>query len=64
MPDEFVDEQALVGSEQRIRERYRAWADSGVTGLHIGTSQPAAIELMADIALTASPSGWPGDEAR
>ena len=57
VPDEFVDEQALVGTASRIRERYRAWADSGVTGLHIGTSQPAAIELMADIALTAEPAG-------
>jgi F420-dependent oxidoreductase-like protein len=56
VPDEFVDEQALVGSQQRIRERYRAWADSGVTGLHIGTSQAAAIELMADIALSAEPA--------
>jgi len=57
VPDDFIDEQALVGSEKRIRERYHAWADSGITGLHIGTSQPAAIELMADIALTGEPAG-------
>jgi F420-dependent oxidoreductase-like protein len=57
VPDDFVDEQALVGTPDRIRERYRPWADSGITGLHIGTSQAAAIELMADIAQTAEPAG-------
>jgi F420-dependent oxidoreductase-like protein len=56
VPDEFVDEQALVGSQKRIRERYRPWADCGITGLHIGTSQQAAVELMADIVLAAEPS--------
>jgi F420-dependent oxidoreductase-like protein len=60
VPDDFVDEQALVGPEKRIRERYQAWADSGITGLRIGTGQPAAIELMADIALTARPAGPAG----
>jgi F420-dependent oxidoreductase-like protein len=55
VPDDFVDEQALVGTESRIRERYRAWADCGVTGLLVGTSQAAAVELMADIALTSEP---------
>ncbi|HEX4397184.1 MAG TPA: LLM class F420-dependent oxidoreductase [Trebonia sp.] len=53
VPDEFVDEQALVGSPDRIRQGYRAWAECGVTALHIDTSQAAAIELLADIADTA-----------
>ena len=52
VPDEYVDDHALVGTPERIRERYKPWADSGVTGLHIGTRQPAAIELMAEIART------------
>ena len=34
----------------RIRERYVPWAESGITGLTINTSQPAAIELMAEVA--------------
>jgi F420-dependent oxidoreductase-like protein len=50
VPDEFVDEQALVGTPNRIHERYRAWAESGITGLHIGTRQAAAVELMAGLA--------------
>jgi F420-dependent oxidoreductase-like protein len=56
VPDEFVDEHALVGTERRIRERYRAWAESGVTGLHVATAQPAAIELMADLAQVSPPA--------
>jgi len=60
VPDEFVDEAALVGSPQRIRERYQAWADCGITGLHVASRQPAAIELMAEIALAGEPAGLAG----
>jgi len=49
VPDEFCDEMALVGSVDRIRERYRAWADSGITGLTITTAQPEAMALMAEL---------------
>ena len=52
VPDEFVDESALVGPVSRIRERFRPWADSGITGLTISTQQPEAMELMADLAGT------------
>jgi hypothetical protein len=50
VPDEFCDEMALVGPVARIRERYRAWADSGITGLTISTEQSEAMELMAGLA--------------
>jgi F420-dependent oxidoreductase-like protein len=50
VPDEFCDEGALVGPVGRIRERYRPWADCGVTGLTIVADQPEALELMADLA--------------
>ena len=50
VPDEFCDEMALVGPVSRISERYRAWADSGITGLTITTEQPEAMELMAKLA--------------
>ena len=57
VPDEFVDEQALVGPPDRIRARYRAWAEcDGVTGLHIGTRQPAALDLMAELAGISAPA--------
>jgi F420-dependent oxidoreductase-like protein len=50
VPDEFCDEMSLVGPVGRIRERYRAWADSGITGLTIVADQPEAMELMANLA--------------
>jgi len=50
VPDEFCDEMSLVGPVGRIRERYRAWADCGITGLTIVTDQPEAMELMASLA--------------
>ena len=50
VPDEFCDEGALVGPAGRIRERYRAWADCGITGLTVVADQPEALELMADLA--------------
>jgi F420-dependent oxidoreductase-like protein len=52
VPDEFVDESALVGPPARIRERYRPWAGCGITGMTIATQQVEAMELMADLAGT------------
>ncbi len=50
VPDEFCDEMSLVGPVARIRERYRLWADSGITGLTVTTEQSEAMELMASLA--------------
>ncbi len=47
VPDEFCDEMSLVGPTARIQERYRAWAECGITGLTIVADQPEALELMA-----------------
>lgn len=49
VPDEYCDENSLVGTPARIRERYRAWEDSGATGITINTQQDEALELMAEI---------------
>ncbi len=49
VPDEYCDEMSLVGTPARIRDRFRAWEDSGATGLTINTDQDEALELMADI---------------
>lgn len=49
VPDEFVDSGALIGPKERIADRFRAWEDSGVTGLTIsGNSE--AIKTMAEVA--------------
>ncbi len=52
VPDEYCDEGSLVGPPARIRSRYRAWEDSGATGLTISTDQTEAMELMAELAGT------------
>jgi F420-dependent oxidoreductase-like protein len=49
VPDDYIDEGALIGPPQRIRKRYRAWEESGATGLTLHTSQREAVELMAEI---------------
>ncbi len=49
VPDEFVDSGALIGTKARIAERFKAWEDSGITGLTIsGNSE--AITTMAEVA--------------
>ncbi|MDA0261540.1 MAG: LLM class flavin-dependent oxidoreductase, partial [Proteobacteria bacterium] len=52
VPDEYVDEQNLIGSTDRIRQNWAAWADSGCTGLNISTKQDEVVELMAELADT------------
>jgi F420-dependent oxidoreductase-like protein len=49
VPDEFVDQGALVGPADRIRKRFRAWEDSGITGLTVAGDEQA-IRLMAECA--------------
>ena len=50
IPDEFIDEESLIGPVARIKERYRAWEDSGISGLTVGTDQDEAITLMSQLA--------------
>jgi len=52
VPDEYVDEGALIGPKQRIRERYREWEGSGATTLVLTTGQDEAVEFMAEVAGT------------
>jgi F420-dependent oxidoreductase-like protein len=50
VPDEWVDHKSLVGPAGRIRQRYRAWEDSGADSLSVRSRQPEAIEVMAQAA--------------
>ncbi len=52
VPDELCDEMSLVGPAARIRERYRAWEDCGITAITVSSTRPEAIVLMADLAGT------------
>ena len=50
VPDELVDEVALCGPRERIRERLAEWRTSGVTTLMI-VGDTAAVRTMAELAL-------------
>jgi F420-dependent oxidoreductase-like protein len=50
VPDDWVDMKSLVGPPARIRQRYRAWEDSGADSLSVRSRQPEAIEVMAQAA--------------
>ena len=56
VPDDFVDQGALVGDRSRIQKRFRDWEDSGITGLTINGDEEA-LRLMAEVArLNVDPS--------
>ena len=50
VPDEWVDLKSLVGPPARIKQRFRAWEDMGVTGLTVRAKSPDAVEVMAEAA--------------
>ncbi|MBL7496391.1 LLM class F420-dependent oxidoreductase [Frankia sp. CNm7] len=53
VPDDYLEQSALVGSPARIRRRWAAgYVPPGVTGLIVDARQPEALELMADLAGT------------
>ncbi len=51
VPDALVDEVALVGSRERIRDRLPAWKASPVGTMCIGTAQPEALRTLAEFVL-------------
>ena len=51
VPDELVDEIALVGPKERIAERLEAWREAGITTLVVQTRQAEALQVMAELVL-------------
>jgi F420-dependent oxidoreductase-like protein len=51
VPDELVDEVALLGPRERIADRLDAWKASGITTMIVGAAQPEALRLMAELVL-------------
>lgn len=51
VPDALVDEVALVGPAEAIRDRLEAWKESGVTTLALATMDPAAMRVVAESVL-------------
>jgi alkanesulfonate monooxygenase SsuD/methylene tetrahydromethanopterin reductase-like flavin-dependent oxidoreductase (luciferase family) len=50
VPDDYIDEQSLIGPEERILERWPRWRDCGMTMLSLNEPTDAAMELMATLA--------------
>jgi F420-dependent oxidoreductase-like protein len=51
VPDELVDEIALVGPKKRIAERLDAWRETGISSLLVQTKQKEALQTMAELVL-------------
>ena len=49
VPDELVDAVSLVGPKERIRDRLAAWRETPVTTLIVGSAQPEALEVIAEL---------------
>jgi F420-dependent oxidoreductase-like protein len=50
VPDAFVDEVALVGPVERMRERLAAWRESGATTLLVSARDAATLRAVAEAA--------------
>ncbi|MFZ4514991.1 MAG: LLM class F420-dependent oxidoreductase [Acidimicrobiia bacterium] len=51
VPDALVDEVSLLGPRERIAEQLEHWKAAGVGTLILGTGQPEALEVMAELVL-------------
>jgi F420-dependent oxidoreductase-like protein len=51
VPDAFVDQVALVGPKERIRDRLDAWRESGATTMLVSTRDAASLRALAEVAL-------------
>ncbi len=51
VPNEFIDEIALIGSKERIRDRLQAWRESRVTTMLLHAADPAKLCEIAEIVM-------------
>ena len=56
VPDEFVDQGALIGPKDRMKKRFRDREDSGLTGLTIRGNEPKLRVMAACEELSPTPS--------
>jgi F420-dependent oxidoreductase-like protein len=52
IPDEYLDEGALIGTPARIRQRWEPWTHKDVTGLVVRSDHDDGLELVAELAGT------------
>jgi len=46
VPDEYVDDEALVGPPERIKQRWKPWLDSGVTAMCFMQPDDEVLEIL------------------
>jgi alkanesulfonate monooxygenase SsuD/methylene tetrahydromethanopterin reductase-like flavin-dependent oxidoreductase (luciferase family) len=51
VPDELIDEIALVGPKERIADRLGPWREAGVNTMIVLGQQPEALRVMAELVL-------------
>lgn len=51
VPDALVDEVALAGPPERIRDRLEIWRESGIDSMAIATMSPTVMRTMAELVL-------------
>ncbi len=51
VPNEFIDEIALVGPKDRIRDRLQAWKDSKVTTMLLHAADAESLKVMSDVVI-------------
>jgi hypothetical protein len=50
VPDDYLDDGALIGDEQRIRTRWDSWSGTDATGLTVRPGSEREMRLLAAIA--------------
>ncbi|MDH3598384.1 MAG: LLM class F420-dependent oxidoreductase [Candidatus Tectomicrobia bacterium] len=50
VPDDFVDQGTLIGPKDRIKNRFRDWRNSGITGLTVRGGGEPELRFMAECA--------------
>ena len=51
VPDQLVDEIALLGPRERIAERVEAWKASPANSMLLGAGRPEALRTLAELVL-------------
>ena len=59
VPDELVDEVAIIGDREQVREGVRTWRKAGVDTLLVGCRDVAAVRSVADAVLGAEDGTLP-----
>ena len=49
VPDDLVDEVALIGPKERIHDKLQEWGETRVTGLLVNGANAAALRTMAEL---------------